>query len=270
MMILGLALSVFIGVSLGLLGGGGSILTVPLLHYVFGLSAPLATSTSLAVVGVTAALGALTFARRKEVAFQEGLLFALPSFVSVTLVRRFVIPTLPSEFTVLGLEMTLDATLLVAFAAVMLAAGLAMLRKKKPSTAEAIQAARRRRKGVPGLLRIAAQGVFVGVLTGFLGAGGGFLIVPALALLVGLDMKRAVGTSLFIISANSLTGFGADVVAGTPVPWALLGSVLAAASVGMAIGTQAAKKIPAERLKPAFGVFVLVMAALILTKEILL
>jgi uncharacterized membrane protein YfcA len=267
MTLLGLFLSALVGVSLGLLGGGGSILTVPLLHYVFGLSAPLATSTSLAVVGVTAALGAWTFARRKQVAFREGLLFALPSFVSVTLVRRFIVPKLPAEFEVLGISFSRDASLLVAFALVMLAAGVAMLRKKAsvppqdngPMKFEAVR-----------VLRVALLGVFVGILTGFLGAGGGFLIVPALALLVRLDMKRAVGTSLLIISANSLTGFAADLVAGTPVPWTLLGSVMAAAAFGMALGTQASKRVPAERLKPAFGVFILVMSALILTKELLL
>lgn len=273
MTLLGLALSVLIGVSLGLLGGGGSILTVPLLHYVFGLSAPLATSASLAVVGVTAAGGALAFAKRKEVAFREGFLFAVPSFLSVTLVRRFVIPRLPAEGTLFGVTLQRDATLLVAFALVMLAAGLAMLRKKKalPAGEHATGGmAEGGKTASGGFARIAAQGVLVGLLTGFLGAGGGFLIVPALVLLVGLDMKRAVGTSLLIIALNSLTGFAADLAAGTPVPWRVVATVLAAALVGMVVGTRAAKHVPSERLKPAFGLFILVMAAFILAKELIL
>ncbi len=286
MLALGLILSVFVGASLGLLGGGGSILTVPILHYVLGMDARIATAASLAVVAATAAAGTVRFARRREVAWRDGILFALPSFVGVFVVRRWLLPALPERIVVAGYGITSDQLVLGAFAIVMLVAGIAMLRPiaKTPAPAEgnitesnAINGAQgeqsgesRRGGGGSPLYRallIGAEGLLVGAVTGFVGAGGGFLIVPALTLLVGLDMKIAVGTSLFIIALKSLVGFGGDLLAGAAVPWDILAGVLAAALVGMAIGSRLASRVPSARLAKAFGVFVLVMGILILAKE---
>jgi hypothetical protein len=193
---------------------------------------------------------------------------------------------LPERIVVAGYGITSDQLVLGAFAIVMLVAGIAMLRPiaKTPVPAEgnitesnAIKGAQgeqsgESRKGGGGsplyrALLIGAEGLLVGAVTGFVGAGGGFLIVPALTLLVGLDMKIAVGTSLFIIALKSLVGFGGDLLAGAAVPWVILAGVLAAALVGMAIGSRLASRVPSARLAKAFGVFVLVMGILILAKE---
>jgi uncharacterized membrane protein YfcA len=250
------------------------------------MDARIATAASLAVVAATAAAGTVRFARRREVAWRDGILFALPSFVGVFVVRRWLLPALPERIVVAGYGITSDQLVLGAFAIVMLVAGIAMLRPiaKTPAPAEgnitesnAINGAQgeqsgesRRGGGGSPLYRallIGAEGLLVGAVTGFVGAGGGFLIVPALTLLVGLDMKIAVGTSLFIIALKSLVGFGGDLLAGAAVPWDILAGVLAAALVGMAIGSRLASRVPSARLAKAFGVFVLVMGILILAKE---
>jgi uncharacterized membrane protein YfcA len=260
----GIFLSLLIGVALGLLGGGGSILTVPILHYIFGLSAGEATTLSLFVVGFTAAVGAYAYASRGEIAWKEGILFALPSFIVVFLMRRFVLPALPAEFYFMNVSLSKDKLILLTFSLVMLAAASAMVRPSRTRTSHHPQ---------PTLLKvilIALQGVAVGAVTGFVGAGGGFLIVPALVVLVGLDMKRAVGTSLVVIAANSLIGFWGALSSGATINVSVLLTVSAAALVGMLAGSRFVTKVSNEKLKPAFGYFVLIMAILILMKETIL
>jgi len=262
--VIGLLLSLLIGVSLGLLGGGGSILTVPILHYVFGLNASESTAQSLFIVGLTAAAASVAYARRGEIAWKEGLIFSVPSFFAVYLTRRFALPALPAQMNILNFTLSKDTLVLLVFSVVMLLAAGAMLRpsKAKPSTDTQLNLSR--------FLLIVLEGAIVGGVTGFVGAGGGFLIVPALVILVGLDMKRAVGTSLVVIASKSLIGFAGDVSAGTHINATVLVGVTLASLAGMVVGTKLVAKVSSEKLKPAFGWFVLVMGTFILIKETLL
>lgn len=260
---LGIALSVLIGVSLGLLGGGGSILTVPILHYVFGLNASESTALSLFIVGVTAAAAAVAYGRRKEIAWKEGVLFSIPSFFAVFLTRRWLLPALPAEMNWGSVAFAKDTLVLLVFSVVMLLAAGAMLRPSRPKShaSHSLTAGR--------VFLIILEGAVVGAVTGFVGAGGGFLIVPALVILVGLDMKKAVGTSLVVIASKSLIGFAGDLSAGTHIQWTVLTAVTLSSLAGMLFGTKLVAKVSSEKLKPAFGWFVLVMGTFILLKETL-
>ncbi|PIT99495.1 MAG: permease [Bdellovibrionales bacterium CG10_big_fil_rev_8_21_14_0_10_45_34] len=242
------------GIVLGLTGGGGSILTVPILVYLFGLSASVATGYSLFIVGVSASVGAWGYANKGQVAFKEGFQFALPALIGVFVARRFIVPALPDViFQINDLVLTKDRLILTAFGIVTLLASFTMIRgqgAKSPAKSS--------------FLRVAAQGLVIGVITGFVGAGGGFLIVPALVLMLGLDMKRAVGTSLAIIAFNSTLGFTADLQSYPQVDWNLLGAVSALSIFGVVIGTYLSRFIPAVTLKKAFGYFVLAMSLVII------
>lgn len=262
--IVGLLLSLLIGVSLGLLGGGGSILTVPILHYVFGLNASESTALSLFIVGTTAAAGSVAYAKRGEIAWKEGIIFSIPSFIAVYATRRFALPAIPAEISLLNITLSKDNLVLLIFSVVMLLAAGAML---KPSQAKASADAQ---LNVTRVLLIVLEGAVVGGVTGFVGAGGGFLIVPALVILVGLDMKRAVGTSLVVIASKSLIGFAGDLSAGTVINMPILASVTGASLIGMYAGTKLVAKVSSAKLKPAFGWFVLIMGSFILIKETLL
>lgn len=259
--VLGILLSLLIGVSLGLLGGGGSILTVPILHYVFGLNASESTALSLFVVGATAAIGALSYAKRGEIAWKEGFIFSVPSFIAVFVTRRYLLPSLPAELSFLNFTLSKDTLILLIFSMVMLLAAGAMLRPSQ------VKASEHNDLNLSRISLIVLEGAVVGGVTGFVGAGGGFLIVPALVILVGLDMKRAVGTSLVVIASKSLIGFSGDLSAGTVINMPILVTVTAASLVGMLLGTKLVMKVSSAKLKPAFGWFVLVMGTFILLKE---
>ncbi|WP_395094724.1 sulfite exporter TauE/SafE family protein [Armatimonas sp.] len=252
MEILGYAAAVIIGITLGLMGGGGSILTVPVLVYLFGESASKATGDSLFIVGVTAALGAALMARRGLVDVLAAVRFTLPAFVTVWLTRHFLLPAIPER---LGM-ISRDTALLVLFAALMLATAVSMLRKRK----EASQDEKAGSLTLPALV--------VGVVTGLVGAGGGFLIVPALTLAAKLPIKRAVGTSLAIIAANSLFGFFSDTKVRSEASWGFLLTLTALAVVGMGIGVLLSKRIPGEKLRPTFGIFLLLMGIYMVAREI--
>lgn len=258
MEIFGYLAAFVIGITLGLMGGGGSILTVPVLVYLFGLPAARATGYSLFIVGATAALGAFLMAKRGQVAGRAVLGFALPSFLTVWLTRRYLLPALPEH---LG-RVSRDTLLLTFFAILMLATAVSMLRKRKEAPGDAPESTDLRQLVPPALV--------VGIVTGLVGAGGGFLIVPALTLTVRLPIKRAVGTSLAIISANSLFGFFSDASVRDTAHWGLLLTLTALAAVGMGVGTLLSKRIPGEKLRPAFGLFLLVMGTYMVVREIVL
>lgn len=247
MIALTIVLAVLVGVSLGLLGGGGSILTVPLLAYVTGMDPKPAIATSLLVVGVTSAIGAITHARAGRVRWRVAVLFGLAAMAgaySGGLLARFIPGT----------------ALLVAFAVIMIVAGVAMLRgRRETHVSEGDQP-------LP-LLRIALLGVGVGLISGLVGAGGGFLLVPALALLAGLPIPVAVGTSLVVISMQSFAGLAGH-VATEHIDWHLGGLVTAAAVVGALIGGRLVAFIDPATLRKLFGWFVLLMAALMLAEEV--
>jgi len=262
MEIFGFAGALVMGVVLGLIGGGGSILTVPILVYLFAVDTVLATAYSLFIVGLTSLVGSFSHMRLKNVDWQTALVFGVPSILSVYLTRAILLPAIPEVIFESGtLVLNKNAGLLVLFAVIMLAAAYSMIRKGKKK-----EASPQETKFNYGLIFL--EGAVVGVITGLVGAGGGFLIIPALVLLAGLPMKRAVGTSLVIIAAKSLIGFTGDLGAdGRAMDWTFLLTFSAIAIVGILVGTMLSKRISNEKLKPAFGWFVLVMGVYILLKE---
>lgn len=247
MIVLTIGLAVFVGVALGLLGGGGSILTVPLLAYVAGMDAKQAIATSLLVVGVTSAIGAISHARAGRVQWRTGLIFGGAGMAGAYgggLLARFI----PGSILLLG------------FAVMMIATAIAMLRGRK--NIEVNDGAHR----MPAP-KIVAEGLIVGLVTGLVGAGGGFLVVPALALLGGLPMPVAVGTSLIVIAMKSFAGLG-GYLSSVQIDWAVAGAVTAAAVMGALLGARLAAKVDPDALRKSFGWFVLAMSSVILAQEI--
>lgn len=260
--IIGFAAAIVIGISLGLIGGGGSILTVPVLVYILGVDPVLATAYSLFVVGSTSLVGSFTYMQKKLVHYKTALVFAIPSFIAVFLTRKFLVPALPDPlFTVAGLEITKNIGIMVFFAIIMLAASISMITGKKCKDCDENEPIRF------NLPMIALEGSVVGLITGIVGAGGGFLIIPALVLLARLPMKMAVGTSLLIIAAKSLIGFLGD-VSTQPIDWQMLLIFTGLSIVGIFIGSALSKKINEKVLKTGFGWFVLAMGIYIITKEL--
>lgn len=245
---------IFVGLSLGLIGGGGSILTVPILVYLFSIPSSRATGLSLFVVGVASVLGAVAFYRQGQVKVQVGLRFVIPSMIAAFAARLYIVPNLPA--TIAGLPK--DRFLLVVFALLMLTSAFRMLQKvKEPGS-----------KTIPLSFPLEPVGLLVGLVAGIVGAGGGFLIIPALVLIARLPMKEAVGTSLFVIAIQSLVGFSGEAFR-TVIPWSFLCGVTAVALLGTLVGSKLAAKTTAKGLQRAFGVFVLVLGVFILSKELL-
>lgn len=263
MEIAGYIASLFIGVSLGLIGGGGSILTVPVLVYLFGISPTLGISYSLFVVGFTSLVGASNNYRKGLVNFKTALLFGASSITTVFITRKFIIPHVPNVFFTIGsFQVTHAFFVMVVFAVLMLAASISMIRNKKVSANENSTSKKKR-----ALLLF--YGILIGLVTGFLGAGGGFLLIPALVILMKLPMKEAIGTSLLIVSLNSLIGFVGD-IGRHPIDWKFLFIITTIAIAGVFAGGFFNQKVNAEKLKKGFGWFVLVMGVYILVKEIFL
>lgn len=264
MEILGYILAVLVGISLGLIGSGGSILTVPILVYIMGVNPILATAYSLFIVGSTALIGGVQSALQKKADFKTVLIFGIPSIAAVYLTRMWLVPLIPAElFTVGSLVITKAIGIMVLFAIVMILASISMIRPCKDCGDEDDQ--KPMQYNYPMIL---LEGSLVGLLTGLVGAGGGFLIIPALVLLARMPMKLAVGTSLFIIAAKSLIGFIGDIQGGQLIDWTLLGTFTGLAVIGIFIGIYLAKKISGDKLKKSFGWFVLVMGIYIFVKEL--
>jgi uncharacterized membrane protein YfcA len=259
--IAGYIASLVIGISLGLIGGGGSILTVPVMVYLFGVQPLLATSYSLFVVGATSLVGAVNNYKRGFVNVNTALLFGLTSIITVFITRKLIIPAI-AGFTIHinGLMLTEAMLTMLLFAVLMIVASVSMIKTKPPSL---IAIPSSKNINFSSLL---LYGIAIGFITGLLGAGGGFLLIPTLVIVVGLPMKEAVGTSLLIIALNSLIGFAGD-LGHFAIEWKLLLSVTAIAITGIFIGGAIAKKIPAEKLKKGFGWFVLLMGIYIILKE---
>ena|SRR5690606_19114880 len=258
--ILGYLGALMVGVVLGLIGSGGSILTLPIMVYLFYLSPVTATAYSLFVVGTTALIGALRNIPKKRVDFKTAFVFATPAFISVFLTRRFIIPAIPENLYSFGdFIFTKDIAIMVFFAIVMLAASITMISSKKPEPEQG-------EKVSYNYPLIIFQGIFLGFVTGAVGAGGGFLIIPALVLLAKLPMKKAVATSLLIIAINSLIGFTGD-IATLDIDWKFLLIFTSISIVGIFLGIKLNAFIDGKKLKKAFGWFVLLMAIYIIFKE---
>lgn len=275
--------TVVMGATLGLLGGGGSILTVPILVYLFSIDPIRATAYSLFVVGFSALYGAIRALRRKEIDLAVAIGFSVPSILGVVLARRWVLPWIPETLHFGTLALSKGDLVLGLFAVLMLAAAWSMFSYSAPqvlasqaqgssianpaaavsanASVSSIQDAR-----VGRFLLIGLEGLVVGVITGLVGAGGGFLIVPALVLLLKLPMKQAVATSLFVIALKSIIGFFSDAGLGD-VDWGFLGLFLGLSIVGMTAGIALQSRVSPERLKKIFAYFILIMGAFILWKE---
>jgi len=264
MEIIGYIASILIGIALGLIGGGGSILTVPVLVYLMGVDAVAATAYSLFIVGATSAVGSVQYFRKGLVNIKTAIVFGIPSILAVFLTRAFIVPAIPKEIVTIGdFVITKSILMMLLFAILMIAASYSMIKKSKKND---IVTDEEQKFNYPVIL---IEGMVVGVLTGLVGAGGGFLIIPALVILSKLPMKEAVGTSLVIIAAKSLIGFFGE-GAETVINWQIILTVTAFAIVGIFIGTYLSKKIDGAKLKPAFGWFVLVMGIYIIIKETIL
>ncbi len=257
---LGYFTAIIIGLVMGLIGGGGSILSVPVFAYLFKIDAVTATALSLFVVGITSSVGSVGYIRQKVVNFRTVLLFGLPSVLGILFSRRVVLPHLPPYIiNRWGITLTKEMFILVLFAVLMLISSIKMIKKYDRQ--------RIRKSEEINYTLLISQGLLVGIITGFIGAGGGFMIVPALVMLLGLSMKEAVSTSLVIISFNSLIGFVSSLDK-IDVNWTFLLSFSALSVLGILIGVRFAKKIEGRKLRPMFGWFVLVMGIWIIANEL--
>ena len=263
MEILGYIAALLIGVSLGLIGGGGSVLTVPVLVYLMGINPVLATAYSLFIVGATSLIGVFPKYRQGLVSLRTAIVFGIPAILAVFSTRKFLIPFIPDEiFSINGFVFTKSILMMLLFAVLMIVASVTMIRDKKEIRIE------------PGEQQfnyplIILEGIVVGLLTGMVGAGGGFLIIPALVLLSKLPMKKAVGTSLLIIAAKSLIGFTGD-ISNYQMDWSLLIIVTTIAVIGIFAGNILSNRTDSKKLKKGFGWFVLVMGIYIIIKELFL
>lgn len=253
--------AIVMGVVLGAIGGGGSILTVPILVYLFGQDASTATGYSLLIVGLTASYGAVSYYRQGLIEVKAAITFAIPSIIAVYLTRAFLMPAIPDVILTSPFVLEKNLLIMVSFAILMLLSAYMMLTKDNSK----MQSSGKSHSQILILL----EGAVVGIATGMLGAGGGFLIIPALVLLMGMEMKKAVGASLLIISLKSLIGFTGDLQAGISLDWILIGKIIAFTIFGMWLTTKIASKIESNKLQKGFGVFTLVIAIFILIKELI-
>ncbi|HEX2900737.1 MAG TPA: sulfite exporter TauE/SafE family protein [Bacteroidia bacterium] len=264
MLILGFVLAGIMGILLGMLGGGGSILTVPILVYVLGVADDDAPSYSLFVVGVAAAIGAVQYVRLKQFSLKVSLVYGIPSMLAVYFNQAFVRNWIPESFPLLGMQVGRGTLFMILFAIMMLLAAWSMIRKKSRQTPDNFDVGSAELK----LPKIAAIGLVEGLLTGLVGAGGGFIIVPALVAIAKMPIKKAVGTSLLVMAVKSLIGFG-GALQHIDVDWALLLPFTGIAAIGIVFGAMLAKKVPAGKLKLFFGWFILAMGTFIVVKTIL-
>jgi uncharacterized protein len=260
MEVLGFIAAILIGISLGLVGSGGSILAFPILVYLFKLDAVQATTYSLFIVGFTALVGTLKYYKLGHLKLNVGLIFAMPSVISLLLVRAFLLPKIPSTLFRIGVNylFTKQTLIMIVFALLMIVASISMIKK--------LQIAQPQKK--VNHLQLVLMGSVLGALVGFLGAGGGFLIIPVLLFFARLPMKEAVATSLLIIFINSAIGFTGDMLNGVKINVYLLAKLTLIAVAGIFIGTALSKKMDGEKLKPIFGWFILVLGIYMIFHEI--
>lgn len=258
---IGYILAVFVGMTLGMLGSGGSILSVPILVYVMGIEPILATAYSLFIIGTTSLVGGVHKAKQKLVDFNKVVLFGIPAVISVFVTRKIIVPRIPEIIFSNGyFTLSKSILIMVVFAVVMIVASAKMI---KPSKEKVIFEHEKL-----NYYRVTLLGILIGLLSGFVGAGGGFLIVPTLLLFAKTPMKMAVGTSLFIVSSQSLIGFTGDMIGDQAIDWKLLLFFTLASVVGIFLGNFISKKIKEDKLKTGFGWFVLAMGIYIIQREV--
>jgi uncharacterized protein len=259
--IIGYVLAVFVGMTLGMLGSGGSILSVPILVYVMSIEPTLATAYSLFVIGTTSFVGGIHKAKQKLVDFNKVILFGVPAVISVFITRKILVPRIPEIiFSNENFTLSKSVLIMVVFAFVMIFASVRMIKplKEKINTDEQKL----------NYYKIVVLGILIGLVSGFVGAGGGFLIVPTLLFFAKTPMKMAVGTSLFIVSLQSLIGFLGDIMGHQIIDWNLLIIFTLASIIGIFIGNYISKKVEDNKLKTSFGWFVLAMGVYIIVREL--
>lgn len=264
--ILGYFGAFLVGLILGLIGSGGSILSLPILVYIFGVNPVLATGYSLFIVGTTSMIGSIKNLKEDLINIDTTVFFSLSAIISVYLTQKYLLGIIPdiiysNDFV----ELTKDRLIMILFSILMIVAGFFMV-KKSPKTIVKIKNIK---TIAPNKLIILAEGTLIGLITGLVGAGGGFIIVPVLVILANLRMKHAIATSLAIISLKSLLGFiGAVEVWGNKIEWSFLLTFTLLAIIGIFVGQYYNKKVPSDKLKDIFGVFVISIAIIILIKSI--
>lgn len=259
--ILGYLGALIIGVVLGLIGGGGSILTVPVLVYLLSINPVTATAYSLFVVGTTSLFGSIKNFQKKRVDLKTAIVFSIPAFIAVYFTRKFLVPAIPHTIVTIGeLTITKNIGIMLFFAFIMILASVSMILEPSEQDAEP-------QKVKFNYFFIILEGVVVGIVTGIVGAGGGFLIIPALVLMAKLPMKRAVATSLVIIAVKSLLGFIGD-VQNLEIAWGFLLIFTTISVAGIFLGIWLNRYINGKKLKKGFGWFVLLMGLYIFWKEI--
>ncbi|HRF99691.1 MAG: sulfite exporter TauE/SafE family protein [Bacteroidia bacterium] len=268
MFIAGLISFLIIGLILGLIGGGGSLLGVPVLVYIMSIEADLATTYSLFIVGVTAVVGAISYVKKGEVSAEAILNFAIASVITVFCMRKYIMPNIPSEFDLFSLHMHKHTLIMVLFALLILSASYSMIISRKPNRIKDVKwnEFTKTPLGIPFVILL---GVLIGIITGFVGAGGGFIIVPVLMIFVRLNFKKAIGTSLCIVALNSIIGFVGN-IGSQQLDWMFLLEISAVCGVGILLGSLMSTKISSQKLKPAFGWFTLIVGVFVLIKETLL
>ena len=259
--VIGYISAVFIGIILGLIGGGGSILTVPVLVYILAIEPVLATAYSLFIVGTTALVGAVKNIKTGNIDIKTGIVFSIPSLFAVYFTRRIIIPSIPQKIIIINdFSLSKETGIMLFFSLIMLLAATSMIYKRKEK--------RKEKENKIKYTAISLEGLVVGVFTGLVGAGGGFLIIPALVLLGGLSMKKAIGTSLMIISVKSLIGFTGDLSTALNIDWFFLSSFCFFSVLGMGLGLHISKFIEGQKLKKVFGWFVLLISLFVFIKEL--
>lgn len=255
-----------IGLILGLIGGGGSILGVPVLVYLMGYSADEATSYSLFIVGVTSLIGAITYLRKGEISVEAILQFAIASLITVFCVRKFVMPAIPQMVHAFDFTISKHVLIMVVFSILILCSSFSMIKKRRSNRINQLKwdEFAKSPMGVPFVVLL---GICVGFITGFVGAGGGFIIVPVLIFFLRLNFKKAIGTSLCIIAVNSLVGFTGN-IGHQAINWLFLISISAICILGIVLGSLLSDKVSSQKLKPAFGWFTLVVGIFVFIKEL--
>lgn len=253
--------ALLIGIVLGLIGGGGSILTVPIFVYVLAIDPVVATAYSLFVVGATALVGTFRNLQKQIIDLRTGIVFSIPAFIAVYLTRKFLIPAIPDNILVFDdFMVTKNVAIMIFFSLIMLVAAYFMIKGRRND----IVGPGKQKFNYPLII---VEGFVVGVITGVVGAGGGFLIIPALVLLANLPMKKAVATSLMIIAFKSLIGFLGD-VQNIEIDWSFLLSFTLLSVLGIFVGIYMSKYIEGVKLKKGFGWFVLFMGGCKFSAEV--
>lgn len=258
-MILGYVITLIVGITLGLMGSGGSILTVPNLVYLMDIKPSLATTYSLFLVGSTALIGSIKNIQNKTIDYSLLITFGLPSTLAMIVTRKYILSAIPEyiDFPILG-AISKDSALMVLFAVLMILAAFTMIKSKRESKQVDTNVSKNTS------LILVFQGLSIGLLSGLLGAGGGFLMIPGFVLLAKVPMKAAVSSSLLLVALNSLIGFGSDYALWPSLDWKMLIIMLLLSIIGIIIGGKLLQQINAEKLKKGFGYFILLMGIFVL------